>query len=245
VGERPGGLNPEEIARRVRELEPWYHNLELAGVQTAPEHVLGDYPRVRWQRFAHAFPDDLSGATVLDVGCSAGFYALEMKRRGASRVIGIDSDRRYLEQARLAAEVSGLELEFRELSVYDVGALRERFDLVLFLGVLHHLRHPLLALDLLYEHVVGDLLAFHCLMRGSEEPGDPPSDHAFTEVEAFERRDYPSLYFIEHRFAGDPGTWWIPNRPCVEAMLRSAGFWVVDRPEPEVYLCRKQTRGVP
>ena len=68
-------------------------------------------------------------------------------------MLGIDFDDDYLAQARFAAEVAGLDIEFRKLSVYDVGALGERFDLVLFMGVLYHLRHPLLALDLIHEHV--------------------------------------------------------------------------------------------
>ncbi len=108
---------------------------------------------MKWQRFAHAIPPDLTGKTVLDIGCNGGFYSIEMKRRGAERVLGIDFDDDYLAQARFAAEVTGLDIEFRKLSVYDVGALGERFDIVLFMGVLYHLRHPLLALDLIREHV--------------------------------------------------------------------------------------------
>ncbi len=62
-------------------------------------------PRVKWNRFAHAIPADLRGKTVLDIGCNAGFYSIEMKRRGADRVVGIDFDDDYLAQARFAAEV--------------------------------------------------------------------------------------------------------------------------------------------
>ena len=63
----------EAIRQQVRALGQWFHNLDLHGVQTAPDHFLGDYPRVKWQRFAHAIPDDLQGRTVLDIGCNAGF----------------------------------------------------------------------------------------------------------------------------------------------------------------------------
>ena len=100
-------LSPERIQQRVSELGPWFHNLNLGGVQTAPEHFLGDYPAVKWQRFARSIPQDLAGRSVLDIGCNAGFYAIEMKRRGAARVLGIDTDERYLAQARFAAEVCG------------------------------------------------------------------------------------------------------------------------------------------
>ncbi len=136
---------------------------------TAPDHFLGDYPDVKFQRFAHALPADLTGKSVLDIGCNGGFYSMEMKRRGAARVLGIDCDEHYLAQARFAADVAGLDIEFAQLSVYDVGALGERFDIVIFMGVLYHLRHPLLALDLIREHVAGDLLLFQSMQRGSRE----------------------------------------------------------------------------
>jgi tRNA (mo5U34)-methyltransferase len=231
-----------ELERRIRELGPWFHNMELGGVQTAPEHFLGDYPRVKWQGFADAVPADLSGMSVLDVGCNAGFYSFEMKRRGAARVVGIDSDPRYLAQARLASEVSGLEVHFEERSVYEVGALGERFDLVIFMGVLYHLRHPILALDLLHEHVVGDWLLFQSLQRGESEVLDVEEDYPFREKRVFEERGYPKLHFVERKYSHDPTNWWIPNRACVEAMLRSTGFTIVGHPEPEVYVCRRGRR---
>jgi tRNA (mo5U34)-methyltransferase len=233
-------LTPAAIERRVHELGPWFHNLDLCGIKTAPHHFLGDYPAVKWRRFAGALPADLRGQTVLDIGCNAGFYAIEMKRRGAARVVALDSDMDYLNQARFAAEVCGVELEFRELSVYDVGTLGERFDIVLFLGVLYHLRHPLLALDLIHEHVARDLLVFQSMQRGSAEIEPLADDYPFTEVEVFDHPGFPKLHFIERRYAGDPTNWWAPNRACSEALLRSAGFAIVARPEEEVFICRPQ-----
>jgi tRNA (mo5U34)-methyltransferase len=231
-------VNQHTIADRIQELGPWFHNIDLAGVQTAPDHFLGDYPRVHWRTFENALPWDLRGRTVLDIGCNAGFFAIEMKRRGAERVVGIDSDARYLAQARLAAEVTGADIEFRQMTVYEVAALRERFDLVLFMGVLYHLRHPLLALDLLHEHVVGDLLLFQSMLRGSAELPALETDYPFAERAVFDEPAFPKLHFVEHRYAGDQTNWWIPNRACVEAMLRSSGFLITEHPAPEVFLCR-------
>jgi tRNA (mo5U34)-methyltransferase len=228
---------PETLQSRIGALGPWFHNLDLDGVRTAPDHFLGDYPAVKWRRFAHAVPATLEGKTVLDVGCNAGFYALEMKRRGAERVVAIDSEDFYLAQARFAAEASGLEIEFRNLSVYDVARLGERFDLVIFMGVLYHLRHPLLALDLLREHVVGDLLLFQSMQRGSTRVEPVAPDHPFAEEAHFRRPGSPKLYFVEEAYCGDRSNWWIPNTACAEAMLRSAGFRILAHPEQEVYLC--------
>jgi tRNA (mo5U34)-methyltransferase len=217
--------------------------MNLGGVWTAPDHFLGDYPGSKFKRFAPHLPDDLTGKSVLDIGCTAGFYSIEMRRRGASRVLGIDSDERYLAQARLASEVLGFDaIEFRKLDVYEVGAIGERFDLVIFMGVLYHLRHPLLALDLIHEHVADDLLLFQSMQRGSKHVFEADPDYEFTETDHFFEADYPKLFFVEHEYAGDWTNWWIPNRACAEAMLRSSGFSIEQRIEDEVYLCRRSQR---
>ncbi len=235
-------LEQDDVQRRIRALGKWFHNLRLRGVETAPDHFLGDYPSNKWQSFAHSIPADLRGKSVLDIGCNAGFYSLEMKRRGAERVLAIDFDPEYLAQARLAAEISEVDIEFRQMSVYDVGALGERFDLVLFLGVLYHLRHPLLALDLIHEHVAKDLFVFQSMQRGSPEVSELQEDYHFWEESIFERPDFPRMYFIENKYAGDPTNWWIPNCACVEGMLRSAGFKILSHPEQEVFVCRHESK---
>ncbi|MDB5212944.1 MAG: putative SAM-dependent methyltransferase [Myxococcaceae bacterium] len=232
-------MNKEEIAREVAKLGPWFHNLDLDGVMTAPGHFLGDYPRYKFAAFADAIPSDLRGKTVLDIGCNAGFYSIEMKRRGAARVLGIDRDEAYLAQARFAARVTGVDIELRNMDVYEVGTLREKFDLVLFMGVLYHLRHPLLALDVIHDGVVGGSMIFQSMQRGSSEVDDVAADYPFAETELFDARGFPRMHFVERKYAGDPTNWWIPNRACVEAMLRSAGFRIDAHPEHEVYVCSR------
>ena len=49
-------LLPDEIRRRAAELGDWFHNIDLGGVRTAPDHFLGDYPAVKWRSFADAVP---------------------------------------------------------------------------------------------------------------------------------------------------------------------------------------------
>ena len=236
-------FSAEYVARRVRELGPWFHNLDLCGIRTAPDHFLGDFPQIKWQQFQHAIPADLRGKSVLDIGCNGGFYCIEMKRRGAERVVGIDSDECYLAQARFAAEVSGVDIELRELSVYDVAKIGSSFDVVLFMGVLYHLRYPLLALDLIHEHVAKDLLIFQSMQRGSGGVVPLRDDYLFWETGVFDTPEFPKMHFIENRYAGDPTNWWVPNRACAEAMLRSSGFSVEAHPEAEVFVCRRAPRG--
>ncbi|MEG9438936.1 TIGR04290 family methyltransferase [Edaphobacter sp. HDX4] len=228
------------LQQQIEALGPWFHNLRLAGIQTAPHHFLGDYPEIKFAGFRDAIPSDLTGKTVLDIGCNGGFYSLEMKRRGAARVVGIDTDERYLRQARFAAEVQGADIEFRRLPVWDVAALGEKFDLVIFMGVLYHLRHPLLALDLIHEHVAKDLLLFQSMQRGSRDTISIEPDYDFNAPAPFDQPGYPKMHFVEDRYSHDETNWWIPNRACVEAMLRSSGFEIESHPEDEVYLCRSK-----
>jgi len=83
------------LEQRVRELGPWFHNMDLGGVVTAPDHFLGDYPAFKWRNVEQAVPADLRGWDALDIGCNAGFFSFELARRGA-RVQGLDLDERYL-----------------------------------------------------------------------------------------------------------------------------------------------------
>ncbi len=233
-------LTDSDLRQQIEDLGPWFHNLQLQGIQTAPTHFLGDYPAFKFQKFAAAIPQDLHGKTVLDIGCNAGFYSFEMKRRGAMRVVAIDSDERYLRQARFAARTLNYDdIEFRRLSVYDVATLHEKFDFVIFMGVFYHLRHPLLALDLIYEHVTRDLLLFQSMQRGEDEVFVTDSDYPISEDIIFAHEGFPKMFFIENRYSNDPTNWWIPNRAAVEAMLRSSGFQILHRAEEEVYLCRR------
>ena len=230
----------QDLEPRIRELGPWFHNMMVGGIRTEPNHFLGDYPEIKWRHLRPAIAADLTGLSVLDIGCNAGFYSQQMKRRGAARVLGIDTDDHYLRQARFAAEIEGLDIEFARMPVWEIASLREQFDIVIFMGVLYHLRHPLLALDLIHEHVAKDLLIFQSLERGSQDVVVPAEDYDFNEPAPFDEPGFPKMHFIEHRYSHDETNWWIPNRACVEAMLRSSGFRIEAQPEDEIYLCRRQ-----
>jgi tRNA (mo5U34)-methyltransferase len=229
-----------ELRERILELGEWFHNLNLRGVATAPDHFLGDFPNIKWQQIAHAIPENLSGRTVLDVGCNAGFYSIELKKRGARRVVGIDVDDRYLKQAQFAAAVLGVDIELEKCSVYDVDRIAGRFDYVFFMGVFYHLRYPLFALDKVIKKVAGKLV-FQTMVRGSQEVETWEEDYSFSNTEIFERRNFPAMYFIEKSYSNDPTNWWIPNRAAVEAVLRSSGLEIEAHPEEETWICRPET----
>ncbi len=232
----------------IRRLGPWFHNLHLPdGVQTAPDHPLGDFPSFKWREIAASVPEDLGGRRALDIGCNAGFYSFQLAARGAS-VVGLDLDEHYLRQARWAAEMMDPDgrVEFRQGQVYDIVDEPQAFDLVLFLGVLYHLRYPLLALDLLASKVApGGRMILQTLTMPGEEPLDVPEDVDIDDREALTQPGWPRAAFIERSLAGDPTNWWAADAACVEAMLRSTGMRVTARPGHEFWICEPDPAGAP
>lgn len=227
----------KDLSREIQSLAPWFHNLRLPdGTETCPGHTLGDFPRFKWLKLGPYLPADLSGASVLDIGCNAGFYSLELARRGAE-VTALDIDEHYLNQARWATRLWGLShrIQFHRQQVYELSAVNRRWDIVLFLGVFYHLRYPVLGLDIV-SRCVDRMLVLQSLTAPGEEIASVPVDLELLDRAPLARPGWPRLSFIEHRIAGDRTNWWAPNRSCMEAMLRSTGMRVVARPEDEFFV---------
>ncbi len=225
---------------KIKQLGPWFHNIHLPdGTQTAPDHFLGDFPSFKWKDLSPSIPEDLKGMKVLDVGCNAGFYSIELARRGA-QVLGIDVDAHYLQQAEWVAECFGLQdqIRYRQMQVYDLARLDEEFDLIWFMGVFYHLRYPLLALDILGRRCK-HMMVFQTLTMPGELPTEEVYDSHIHDRENLLKPEWPKMAFIEHSFAGDPTNWWLANESGMRAMLRSTGFSVSDKPLDETLICIK------
>jgi tRNA (mo5U34)-methyltransferase len=228
----------KQLRATIEALGPWFHNVHLPdGTQTAPDHRFGDFPSFKWRKLESSVPADLHGWSVLDIGCNAGYYSVELARRGAT-VLGIDVEPLYLRQARWVAQQCDLQdrLQFMQADVYDLIRQRRLFDLVWFAGVFYHLRYPLLALDLV-RSVTGRLMMFQTMTMPGEASADAPADLPLEQRAAMLEESWPKMAFIEHRLAGDATNWWAPSHACVESLLRSAGFKILARPEHEFYLC--------
>jgi tRNA (mo5U34)-methyltransferase len=239
-------MRQTQVDRRaqIEALGPWFHNLHLPdGTQTAPGHRFGDFPKFKWDKLERAVPKDLTGWSVLDIGCNAGFYSLQLANRGA-HVLGLEIEPLYLRQAQWIAREYELtdRLEFIEGDVYQLINSDRKFDLVWFTGVFYHLRYPSLALDLVRRATTRYMMFQSMTMPGPAE-SHVPADLPLDAREAMLDDSWPKMAFIEKRVANDASNWWAPNAACVEAMLRSAGFQVIDRPEHEFYWC--ETAQVP
>ncbi|WMJ73374.1 TIGR04290 family methyltransferase [Cytophagaceae bacterium ABcell3] len=236
-------MKEKDITDQIQSMQPWFHNIHLpSGVQTAPDHFLGDFPSFKWQALKDHIPADLNGWKVLDIGCNAGFYSIELAKRGAD-VLGIDLDPHYLRQAEWVAEQFRLpnKIRFKQMQVYDLVNLNEDFDLIWFMGVFYHLRYPLLAMDIL-SRKVKEMLVFQTLSMPGEKQEHVPDDVSLEKREVFLKDEWPKMAFIEKKYAGDPTNWWAPNPSAMEAIIRSCGMEVVSAPLDETLICKPVSR---
>jgi tRNA (mo5U34)-methyltransferase len=210
-------MNREDLKKEVGSIRFWFHRIDLGNGILTPGLV--DTPGVLQTL---GMPDDLRGKSVLDIGAWDGFYSFEAERRGASRVLATDSycwgegpgsqdgfgTKDGFELARRArrSRVEDRHIDVLDLSPEKVGV----FDLVLFLGVLYHMRHPLLALER-----VASVTGHQAIVE--------------THVDMVECKRPVMVFYPGRELGGDETNWWGPNPAAVEAMLTTVGFREVKR----------------
>lgn len=230
------------LETEIAELGPWFHNHHLPdGTQTAPDHPLGDFPTFKWKQLSSFVPNNLRGWHVLDIGCNSGFYTFEFARRGA-RVTAIDVDPHYLRQARWAAQhmAPDADIIFEQMQVYDLAHRAEQYDLVWFMGVLYHLRYPMLALDIVARKA-RQMLVVQSLTRPGKTIDEQTRHLGSPDLPRMSKPGWPAMAFVEHELFADPTNWWLPNEAGLQAMLRSAGVEITANPAEGTYVCRPKT----
>ncbi|MBB1492360.1 MULTISPECIES: methyltransferase domain-containing protein [unclassified Paracoccus (in: a-proteobacteria)] len=209
-------LAPDALREQVVALGPWFHNIDLApGLSTrgiapsaGPQPV--DHPLRRWQVYEDVLPQDMTGMRVLDLGSAEGFFALEMARRGAF-VLAQDFWGAMIRRLRFAAQVTGLQDRIWT-RIGNVTAIQpgERYDAVLALGLLYHLRHPFHDLEIISR--ASDLLWLETTLHEGEES---------------------FLYFKPPAEGVHHVRKWFPTRACVRDMLEECRFTMIeDIPDP-------------
>ena len=177
----------------------WFHRIDLGHGVTTPGR--DDSPKKLQQI---GLPADLIGKSVLDIGAWDGFFSFAAERRGATRVVAADiatAPGFTLAKQLLKSKAAALEIDIMDLDAERTGT----FDLVLCLGVLYHLKHPLMALERICS-VAGRQLILETYVDMLDCP-------------------HPAMAFYPGgELNGDPSNWCGPNPAMVIAMLKTVGF---------------------
>lgn len=149
---------------------------------------------------------DVKGKKVADLGCANGFYTLELAKQGAE-VWALEIDEVHFND--LIENLDAYELSNvhpYNISVYDMDELldQQEFDIILMMGLIYHLRHPLLALDIVCPKFT-ELLIIESYF------------HRLNEVSGYMK------FFPHAELNDDPTNWWGPDIDCLQEMMKSAG----------------------
>src|SRR6185312_1700016 len=186
----------------------WWHSFDLPGGRRIDGVCSVEGLRRRIEQYP--VPEDLRGARVLDIGAWDGWYTFEMERRGAD-VVAVDCwDNPRFHQIQTALKSRA---EYRQMDVYDLTpATVGRFDIVLFMGVLYHLKHPLLALERVCAITKDLAVVDSFILREEHRPGENVENRPVME------------FYENEEFGGQTDNWCGPSLPCLMAMCRTAGF---------------------
>ena len=188
---------------------PWFHTHSLPDGEVTPGSKSA---AVLEAEAGVIFKHGVAGKSVLDIGASDGFFSFEAERRGAARVLATDNFHWSgpgwgnkggfdYAHARLGSKISSQDIDVPQISPETVGM----HDVVLFLGVLYHVRDPLTALANAAS-VAGELLVVET-------------------VTALDLLPWPVMRFYEgDELGNDPTNFWAPNNRCLAGMARELGF---------------------
>jgi len=206
--------NSEWIKQRIAEEGYWFHKIDLpGGIQTPGWSA----PKV--DKLPHyGLPADMTGMRVLDIGNAEGFFSFEAEKRGAAEVIGIENYPPMARKFEICRAALGSRARTYMANVYDLNPNTfGTFDLVMFYGVLYHLRHPILALQKIASICTGTILM-------QTATCDNTSDKPIAEFHPFGLKSGPP-----ENPSYDPTCFWFPNIACCIAMLQHVEFQNVEQ----------------
>ena len=213
-------MKEEIIKQRISTIKHWRHQIPLTDGSVTPGFI--DTAK-EWSILDP--PTKFNGLRILDIGCSDGYYAFRSEQQGAKEVIAIDDQSSLFftqgQSIEMIKDILGSKIIFRPISVYDLNVDEiGEFDIIFFLNVMYHLRHPLLALEKIRSVMKPGSIVFYKSYFSSN-----------IEFKLFGKQVKLQLgskplcrYYPMNELAGDYTNWWGPNIPAHHAMLESSGF---------------------
>ena len=211
-------MNREELIQQVSEIGPWFHSIEVGEnirtreIAPLPGPQPDDHPRERWADLVDVVPVDLSGKRILDIGSADGFYTIEFARRGALEVVAVDPWKKHINRIKWLSEYFDLSNitpvvgSIEELTVQKIG----KFDAAFMLGLLYHLKDPLIGLETVAE--LSKVLYLKTISIFDDEN--------------------PYLHLKPPQAGVHQVAKWIPTTRCIRDMLKMVGFTSVEEITP-------------
>jgi tRNA (mo5U34)-methyltransferase len=214
-------LNDAEIKELINSVPVWHHRIEISpGIFT---------PGLQWTQemlLDIGLPDDLSGLRVLDLGARDGFFSFECEKRGAAEVIAVDYSPPDLTGFNVAKRALNSNVKWVTANVYKINQLNlGTFDLVLFLGVIYHLRNPYLAIDRIYDvlNIGGKIIVESHIINGGfvDELGNWVN---LVELNPRLENLRIAQIYKSGELSGDHTSPWAPSLNTLEVMFENSGF---------------------
>jgi 2-polyprenyl-3-methyl-5-hydroxy-6-metoxy-1,4-benzoquinol methylase len=187
-------MNKSDLITKIYKLGPWFQNICLQDeIETAPDHPLKGLYSDIWQVMQDFLPEDLSAMKVLDINCNAGYFSLELAKRGAE-VSAIEYDAHYLDQAAWLTNFFNLKsrINLYQMQIYDLVKQQWQFDLVLLPDIFSTLRYPMLAKDIVARVTKGKII----LHSGISEFSDSSPLRSIFVSSGFQCMESPNPHLI-------------------------------------------------
>jgi tRNA (mo5U34)-methyltransferase len=220
-------LNGEKLDKFLK-TGYWYQRIDIGnGIYTM--EVGPAFHEMVWEKFSKVFPKNMKGVTVLDIGTNAGYFPIEFKKRGAGKVVGMEFVEEFIKQAEEIKRIYDLkDVEYLKLDAHEVDKVKGFFDVVVFTGILYHLKNPLQVIE-----DVGKKCKDVILIETEAIPQQP-------EGYVWARQGCPPKlekctkgymkFFESTSLNNDGSNWWAPDTECLKGMLRTAGFKYFSKP---------------
>lgn len=224
-------LNPlttKQAERFIKSYSYWYQRIDIGNGKFTME-IGPAFHEMVWEKFKPIFPNKLNGASVLDIGTNAGYFPIEFKKIGAGYTVGLEFIDEFIDQARKIKKIYGLtNIDYFKMDAHEVYKLKGKFDIVIFTGILYHLKNPLQVIEEVAKKC-NDVILIETeaipLNKSSiawARDGFPPK---------LVKHKVGLMKFIEgDKLNKDPTNWWIPDTECVKGMLRTGGFKYFSEP---------------
>jgi tRNA (mo5U34)-methyltransferase len=215
-------MNKKKILAEIKKIKVCHHRINLGEEITTPG--LQDTQALLSQI---SLPNSLKDLRVLDLGARDGFFSFECEKRGAREVVAIDYVDEKVSGFSLCKKILKSKVKFINANIYSINPkFLGKFDVVLFLGLIYHLRHPALAIDRIYDVLNPKGL----LIVESHIIDNALVDSSGNWISLIE--DYKNIqiaqFYSNGSLAGDVTNFWAPNQKCLELLLSNSGFEITD-----------------